>query len=141
MSGETEAEVSGWTVDTLHQHIRVQLADMRRQLDERYATQTKALDAAFVAQETATRAALAEQQRSVATRVVADDQRFALLNELRQGVATKEQFEALALRLSDIKERLDRSEGHSEGLSAGWGLLIGAVGLAGAVIGIVVGTR
>jgi len=42
MSGETEREVSGWTTDTLREHMQRQLDDLRRSLDERYLTQTQA---------------------------------------------------------------------------------------------------
>jgi hypothetical protein len=137
MSGETGAVTSGWTVDVLHVHLQRQMDDLRALLDERYSTQTEAVKAAFAAQEASNGAALGAQEKAVIKAENAADKRFDLLNELRQGVATKEQIEALALRVSDLKERLDKTEGRSGGLSAGWGYLVGAVGLAGAVIAII----
>ena len=61
MSGETEKEVSGWTVDTLHIHMDVQLADLRRHLDERFTA----------------------QQDMVRTALTANDKRFESVNEFR----------------------------------------------------------
>lgn len=43
------------------------------------------------------------------------NERFALLNELRSGVATAEQLDALIQRLDDLKTRMDRQEGHGAG--------------------------
>lgn len=43
------------------------------------------------------------------------DKRFELLNELRSGVATLEQLEALEKRIIELATRMDRSEGHGAG--------------------------
>jgi hypothetical protein len=61
MSGETEREVSGWTVDTLHIHIDQQLHDLRDHLDERFES----------------------QQDMVRTALVQNDKRFESVNEFR----------------------------------------------------------
>ena len=113
MSGETEASVSGWTVDTLHELItnlnraqdeqrrqlyaevdrrlstadatvRQSMDDLRVMLNERYATQTKALDAAFKAAEQAVTTALASQEKAVSKAEAAADKRFEAVNEFRQ---------------------------------------------------------
>jgi hypothetical protein len=94
VSGETEASVSGWTVDTLREYIMQRLTDMRGMLDERYATQTKALDAAFLAQQTAMRTALEAAEKAVQAALVsagtavvkaevAAEKRFESVNEFR----------------------------------------------------------
>lgn len=127
-----------WTVGTLREHFQRQLDDLRSMLDERYRTQTEALKAAFAAQETAVGAALLSQEKAVTKAEVAADKRFDLLNELRVGVATKEQVDALDKRISEITDRINRTEGRSGGLSAGWGYLVGAVGLASTVILLVI---
>src|ERR1700679_4024465 len=44
--------------------------------------------------------------------------RLNLLNELRSGVATKEQLDAVGEKTSDLAERLNRMEGRSAGNSA-----------------------
>jgi hypothetical protein len=95
MSGETEASVSGWTVDTLREHIdqrtedlrdgvRQQITDMRVMLNERYETQTKALDAAFKAAEQAVQTALVSAEKAVGKAEAAADKRFDAVNEFRQ---------------------------------------------------------
>jgi hypothetical protein len=106
VSGETEAFVSGWTVDTLREYLnekvsdtrdftrqqildlremtRQQAEDHRRMLDERYATQTKALDAAFKAAEQAVAVALSNAEKATTKAEAAADKRFDAVNEFRQ---------------------------------------------------------
>ncbi len=109
MSGETETNVSGWTIDTLkvyfetsHNHLekRVveQIRDLVTKLDERYATQTKATDAAFVAQQTAMKTAFDAADKAVQAALAAAkeasnkaesaaDKRFEATNEFREQLA------------------------------------------------------
>jgi 23S rRNA pseudoU1915 N3-methylase RlmH len=108
MSGETEIAPSGWTTDTLHATVQQRftdlqaqmdrrakeghrtITDMRTLLDERYATQVKAVDAAFAAQQLATHAALAAAERAVATALLsaekAVDKAEAAANKRFEGV-------------------------------------------------------
>jgi hypothetical protein len=90
--------VSDWTVDTLREHVRVQIADMRLMLQERYETQTKAVDAAFLAQQTAMSTALTAAERAVQTALLAAEKavtkaeiaanaRFDSVNEFRAQLA------------------------------------------------------
>lgn len=140
-------------------------------LDERYATQTKAVDSAFAAQQTAMQTALTAAERAVATALlsaekavakaeVAADKRFDSVNEFRSQlsdqaatfmprreaeishVAIIERVDATARKLGDLElrltSRLDINAGRSNGFRDGWGYLIGAVGLIGGVIGVVI---
>ena len=65
MSGETEASVSGWTTDTLHQHLSQRLADVDRMLSRRMDDADKAIAAALVSAE-----------KAVATAASANEKRF-----------------------------------------------------------------
>jgi hypothetical protein len=65
--------MDGWTIDTLRALLMGQIVDLRTMLDERWATQTKALDAAFVAQQTAMHTALESANKEVATAMSAAD--------------------------------------------------------------------
>ena len=170
MSGETEASVSGWTVDTLHSHLLSRMEDMRdtlrqeiarerdfasirlddlraatrsqsddriRILDERYATQTKALDAAFKAAEQAVAVALSNAEKATAKAELAAERRFESVNEFRKALtdqtatfipraeydtahaaltervtSSADRVAALELRLTS---RLDRGEGSDAG--------------------------
>lgn len=78
-------------------------------------------------------AALLAAEKAVTKAETAADKRFELLNELRVGVATKEQVEALEKRLNEMAARLDRAEGRSGGFSGAWVALVGAVGMVVAV--------
>jgi hypothetical protein len=108
MSGETEASVSGWTVDTLHEHLLSTVNDVKREIDlvrnsflqqhsdlremlnERYAIQTKALDATFLAQQTAMRTALEAAEKAVQTALVSAEKAVA-----KAEVAAEKRFESV----------------------------------------------
>lgn len=98
MSGETEEAPSGWTVDTALYFMGQRHADLRFQLDERYETQTKALDAALVAQKTAmetaftaadraVQAALESAKEAVTKAETSSEKRFEAVNEFRGQLA------------------------------------------------------
>lgn len=127
MSGETEREVSGWTVDTLHESLGRRIEDMRAMLQERYQTQTKAVDAAFLAQQTAMQTALSAAEKAVETALLsaekavtkaelAADKRFEAGNEFRAQLAdqaatligrdeAEARFASLAEKLAEVIER------------------------------------
>jgi hypothetical protein len=111
VSGETEINVSGWTVDTL-----------KELLDERYQAQTRALDAAFAAQQTAMRtaldaaedavkAALSSAEKAVAKAEVAAEKRFESVNEFRAQLtdqaATFVNRNEAEIRIGSLAEKLD----------------------------------
>jgi hypothetical protein len=84
-----------WTVDTLKEFFESEIASMRTLLNERYATQTKATDAASVVQQTAMKtafdaadkavqAALAAAKEASAKAEHAGDKRFDSVNEFRE---------------------------------------------------------
>lgn len=115
MSGETEKQVSGWTVDTLKEYV-----------EQRFISQEKAVGIANEASE----------------------KRFDAVNEFRGQLGDQvrtflpraeydARHETLENRVSELTDRINRSEGKSSGLSAGWGYLIGAVGLATAIVSII----
>jgi hypothetical protein len=52
--------------------------------------------------------------------------------------ALRQRFES---DIATINSRLDRNAGTASGLDKAWGYLIGGIGLAGAVVGIIIGTR
>lgn len=118
-------------------HIRALLHEKDQRDEQRFLAQTKAVEAAFLAQQTATSAALLAAKEAVTKAEVAADKRFELLNELRVGVATTEQLEALEKQLNDLAARVDRTEGRSGGLHAGWGYLVGAAGLISVIVVVV----
>ncbi len=137
MGGETEASVSGWTVDTLRAHLTSAIEGN----DRRYA-------AHFAAQEVAMSAALAAAEKAVLKAEMASERRFEAVNEFRAQLADQAatfipriEAEARIARntedLTSLASRLDRYEGRSGGLSDSWGYLVGAAGIAGAVVALI----
>jgi len=122
MSGETENQLSGWTVDTLRYAINQQLQDLREMLNERYATQVKAVDQAFLAQTTAmataftaadkaVQAALESAEKAVTKAENAAEKRFEAVNEFR-GQLNDQALTFLArseadVRLNALGEKID----------------------------------
>lgn len=163
MSGETGDVTSGWSVDTLHQHMTVQFRDLRLLLDERYATQTKAVDAAFASQqlamqtaltaaETAVSKALESAEKAVNKAEAAANDRFKATNEFRGQLSDQaatfmpraesmSRHEAAAEKIDHLATRIDKAEGRGAGLNAGWVYLLAGTGAVGTAISIYVATR
>lgn len=120
MSGETERDVSGWTVDTL----RALMDERDRRYGERFKAQEKAVD--NVAKET--------------------KEKFASVNEFRGALSDQTntfipRAEALAThdRLAgDIKaltDRLNLAEGNRQGVRLSAGVLVTVVTTAALLLG------
>jgi hypothetical protein len=131
----------GWTLDTLMVHIAALLTEADLRYQQRYDAQQKALEAALLAAKEAVQAALAAAKEAVLKAEISADKRLELLNELRVGVATTEQLDALEKLVADLSKRLDRSEGRSTGLTAGWGFLLAAIGATATVIAVVLSLK
>lgn len=99
-------------------HIREILDERDRRYEQRFQGQEKALG---------------ESKEDLKARL-------DLLNELREGVATRAELAALEKVVEDLRDRINLREGKTSGFSSGWGILLGAVGLIAAVIAII-GTR
>ena len=143
MSGETEREVSGWTVDTLHKHLADAMQahkdshtqagqaglmiwdDHRREHEQQQRAIDRADQAinARLAGINEFRAQLRDQQGTFITREVLDATVTALNQAIR---ANADKIDALATRI-------DRSEGQGSGLSSAWQLVLGFGGLLAAV--------
>jgi Flp pilus assembly protein TadB len=125
-----------WTVETLRVHLQALL------LAEHHANEVR-----FLAMEKATVAALAAAQRAVEKAEIAVEKRLEGMNEFRGSLADQarllmprgeadSRINALSETLKELASRIDRQEGRGSGLNAGWGYLVGAVGLVAAIIAI-----
>ena len=76
MTGETEKEVSGWTVDTLRIHHEKQHIAFEKMLQERYDSQTRSVQAA-----------LDSAEKAVEKAEKATEKRFEATNEFRAQLA------------------------------------------------------
>lgn len=104
-----------WNVETLKEHFEQILNE-----------KDKALTAALIA--------VKEENRKTE---VAAEKRFELLNELRGGVATKAEVEAIEKIVDDLKSIINEGRGRGIGLSAGWGYLLGILALASTILSLI----
>lgn len=128
-------------------HLRL-MNEFRIQLDERYATQTKALDAAFNSAERAVSAALQAAETAVQKAELASDKRFEAVNEFRNQLSDQAsrfmtRDESLARhdrtqeQLKEVNSRLDLNQGRNTGLDNAWAYIIGIVGVTGGIVGLI----
>jgi type VI protein secretion system component VasK len=105
-----------WTVQTL-----------KEMTEQRFTDSDKAIQAA-----------LSAAKEAVVKAELAADKRFELLNELRSGVATHEQLEALEKVVDDLKDRINTSQGKGQGFSQSWGIFVAIVTIAVALLGVMI---
>ena len=87
MSGETEKDVSGWTVDTLKEYADRRLQSISEYNDRRFADQETAVQAALLAAKEAVAAALTAAKEAVDKANLAGEKRFDAVNEFRGQLA------------------------------------------------------
>jgi hypothetical protein len=93
--------------------------------------------------------ALAAADKAVSKAEVATEKRFESVNEFRQTLSdqtrsfiSKVEFEAVrdtnAARIADLASRLDKTEGKTVGLNAGWIYLLGGLSVAATLVSLVI---
>jgi len=96
--------VGDWTLGAVKEHFEaLRAADELRSLQLREAQQI-ALTAALASAEKAVQTALLAAKEAVIKAEIATEKRLEGLNELRQGVATKDSLDALDRRLNETRE-------------------------------------
>jgi hypothetical protein len=132
----------------LRQHFEALLAEKDKRDNQRFEASQQALTAALIAQETAVRAAMTAAEKAVTKAEAATEKRFESVNEFRKTLSDQTstfpnriELQALAERVSDLATRMDRTEGKSTGLNAGWAYLIGAASFVALVITIFVALK
>ncbi len=120
MSGETEQNISAWTIDSLHSHLITILGEIDKRYEQRFQAQEKAVLAALAAAEKAVTVAEvnAEKWRSNANewRGSMDDRErnFARRDSVEaqfNGMAEKSdsRYASLDGRINDLTSRLDKA--------------------------------
>jgi hypothetical protein len=115
-----------------------------KEQDEALKAQQAALLAAIAAQEKMVSIALAAADRAVTKAEIAAEKRFDSVNEFRGQLRDQnatfltraeadQRFIALSDKVISLTARIDKAEGLGSGLSAGWGYLVGAIGMVIAV--------
>lgn len=134
--------------------VRLGEKDLRDQ--QRYDAQTKAVETAMVAVDTAMKAAMtaaekagdkamAASEKAIATARISDDKRFELLNELRVGVATKDEVSALEKLVNATREDIVGLRQRGAGVSSSLATMLGVGGLiltlVAVAVAVIVATR
>lgn len=94
--------------------------------------------------------ALNAADKAVSKAEIATEKRFESVNEFRSSLSdqalnlvSKLEFTAvtkgLSDKLSDLADRINRSEGKGSGLHAGWGYIVGGIGVFAAVVAVITG--
>ena len=134
MSGETGEVPSGWAVDTLKVWADGKLADHARLDDTRF----EALEATIKTAVTSAKEAVDKAEKAAEKRLDGLNELRGAMNDQAAKYMTQEtadaKISAISARLDLIKERQDRMEGRGSGLQQGWGYVVGAVGLALALL-------
>lgn len=119
---------------------------------QRFADTDKAVQAALVAQEKAVAAALAAAERAVNKAEAAAEKRADAANEFRGQLAdqaarlmpraeAEQRIGTVADKIDALAARVDKTEGRSGGVNAGWMILAAAVPMIAAVIAMVTALR
>lgn len=141
MPGETRESLSGWTTDTLHVWVRTVMDERDRRYEQRFAAQEKATEVAVAgAREAGIKAENAIEKRLENTNEWRD-----AMNDRDRNLLPRQEYDrahidlekrleeykkAMDERLSRITEHQKQNEGRALGLNAGWGYLVGALGVA-----------
>jgi phosphopantetheinyl transferase (holo-ACP synthase) len=108
------------------EHLRELIDERDRRYQERYEASSRAVEAALLA-----------AKEAVSKAELSTDRRMELLNELRTGVATTDQLEALEKIVTELGNRVTRAEGAGAGRIAMYGWIIAAVGALATVMTVV----
>jgi len=144
-----------WTLDSLYEFLERLIRESDRRYNERFNAQERAVEAALLSARSAVEKAEAESRE---WRRGSNEWRDAM-NEWRDAMSDKDarfltreeadaRFMARDTRITTYETAAEKrfaalekwqtlNEGRSGGLNTGWGYLLGAVGLASLVIGIV----
>lgn len=136
-TGETTVPIGDWTTGTLKIYHDEKIALLERYFERRFTDQDKAVQAALLA-----------AKEAVLKAEVASEKRFESVNEFRRTLSDQtntflprpeydSNHKALEDKIDALTDRMNRSDGKSSGLNAGWGYLAGAIGLAATVISII----
>ena len=140
----------------LKEYLESRIEEQRSSIDRRFIDQNTAVATAFTAAEKAVAAALSASDKATAAAFAAAKEAVAKAevaqqkvnenqNEFRgtlrdqaAGLMPRSETELLVAGLRDkideIRKTVDTSTGHSGGMNALWGYIVGAVGVAAAIV-------
>ena len=131
---ESAEKKTGWTPGLVLEHISAMMSAADKRYEERFAAQEKAVKDALAAQEKAVNAALAASEKAVLVAENNAQKWRENANEWRSAMTDREQNFTSRGEFGLLKERLDTHHGNSDGMKALWGWIVGAVGVAAAIV-------
>lgn len=168
MSGETESNVSAWTIDSLKQHLELVYDERDRRYQQRFEAQEKAMQAAL----TAAKEAVDKAERAIGERLVLlnefrgqskdeqskfvtrmeseaaigrNSERIQELVVLVHDCATRAELTVSGQRFMDrlqvLETRANLTEGKSTGINAAYVYLIAFIGVIGSIVTIYLSLR
>lgn len=138
------------------EYLEAQIAGLKETLIAQIVSQKEAIQAALVSADKAVqkaemaaekrfesvnefRSTLSDQQRDLATKTECDLRFRAVEDRLTESIKTRQgQVEALGVRIAEIASDIREQKGRGSGLNAGWGYLVGGIGVIVAVVTLVV---
>ncbi len=147
--GETESNVSAWTVDSLKELMMAVLEEMDRRYEQRFEAQQVALRDALISSEKAVNAALNAAERAVSKAELASERRFESINEFRGQLAdqaatlmpraeTTVLLSAINDRLATLETRVTERAGALQGQNAMRAALFTVCGLVIAALAVTI---
>jgi hypothetical protein len=139
---------SGWTIDTLHEHVRMLMEANDRRYEQRFDASQKAIELGFSAQKAAVDAALAAADRAVIKAETAAEKRFESVNEFRNTLGDQQrnlipraEVEVIERSMTDkitaLQKQMDALLAERVGGRGAWGYVVGASGLIVAIAALV----
>jgi len=129
--------VTGWTLDTLHEHLDQRLDAADRAVMKAEAAADKRFESVNEFREQ-----LREQAATLMPRAEAEARIASIDRALDEHVARATlQFANIEQRFTSrvdvLAGRVDVAAGHTTGIAAGWGYLVGIVGIAASIVAVV----
>lgn len=111
--GHTEKQPSGWSIDTLKEHMQAALEAADTRYEQRFLAQEKAVREALAAQEKAVGAALTAAEKAVAVAERNAEEWRKGANEWRGSMTDRERKFVAVPELEALKERLQGVSKHT----------------------------
>lgn len=126
-------DMSGWTIETLKEHLEKIFEERDKRHDERFDAQEKATQKAF---ESAEKATLKAEEQTREWKASANEWRDAM-NDREIRFTPTPAHDALAEKVADLALRMKGAESRSVGLQTGWNNLATGINVTATIISLI----
>lgn len=126
MSGETKAQVSGWTIDTVYMHLGARLDDLGRLTEQKftdnafaYAEKFKHMEQMFVIGQTEAKRAVDKAEAAQNAHNVASNEWRGTLNDFKATLVGRPEFDRFYAEFSAFRLEQSRVASGAAGQKAG----------------------